>query len=967
VDTVVSSISGFYADPVQDLTALANVLSAQRQDKQIRLVEDVGALYRFDFGASSGGIVPSDVDDGRWFKVQAATQDHNTLINLQGGTTNEYYHLTATEHSGLTGSGATALHTHSHANLTNLSADDHTQYALVAGTRAFTGKVQGVATSGGDPSTTLATKGYVDSRPLQTHATTHEVSGSDEINVGGLSGVLLSAQKVNVLNGATLIGTRVNVSFSGGVTVTDNPGQNRVDVNVTGGSGVDASTTVKGNTKLTTAPTVPTDPIAVSATDPRMLVATDLQDGLFAKEDRIKLDTIEPGARNHPTFSSGLSYNAITNTLAVSPLDLQNGGSLELSVAGLSGQLADRQLVRVQQSASTIGTVDTIDFTGAGVSVALISGRTQVTIPIPSHASSTVEGTTKLTLDPAVSTNPIAVGANDPRMSIATDTQDGLFAKEDRIKLDTIEPGAQTHPAWSNGLTYDGLTDTLTVQKTDLEDGGPLELDVTGLSGQLADIQKVAVQSNASVVASRTTLNFRNGLVATDDSGNGRVNVAAQASDSSITVASGGVSVALRTSSGLQISSGLGILLDTNPGLALGSGGVKVISGDSSITVGASGVVANLNSTGGLQTSSGLGIKLASNSGLSLSGSGLTISGDLAGHDLTDSTRDTTIVSSAGNHISLTAHSPGGVIKLNSNTVVDQIGSNAATALSLYGGGVGVGNTAIQLIGDRVAVLSPYLEIAEFASASLSSGGATNLWVDSSDHILKASRNGAAYSKVILQSDLDAGAAKITVKDEGTNVTNTPHATLNFTGAGVTVTDGGGGVATVTIPDATFTGDLNGNDLTDSAGALSISNSTAINLISALLVGKGITVGNVGSSDDLHLKNGNNGGLWVFDGSFSGSPGNGFATSGNTFANDSALMVFVVRDKTIESTDVALYVVDGHNSSTSVILEFATGQFGISVSDKKYNAYFNSGNLTFNTNSNHDAVFSVFILTHLST
>jgi len=40
---------------------------------------------------------------------------------------------------------------------------------------------------------------------------------------------------------------------------------------------------------------------------------------------------------------------------------------------------------------------------------------------------------------------------------------------------------------------------------------------------------------------------------------------------------------------------------------------------------------------------------------------------------------------------------------------------------------------------------------------------------------------------------------KINVQDEGSNVTNTPHTTLNFVGSPVTVTDGGSGVATITM------------------------------------------------------------------------------------------------------------------------------------------------------------------------
>ena len=49
-----------------------------------------------------------------------------------------------------------------HGALTGLADDDHTQYSLVDGTRAFTGKVAGLSTAGGDPGTTLATKDYVD-------------------------------------------------------------------------------------------------------------------------------------------------------------------------------------------------------------------------------------------------------------------------------------------------------------------------------------------------------------------------------------------------------------------------------------------------------------------------------------------------------------------------------------------------------------------------------------------------------------------------------------------------------------------------------------------------------------------------------------------------------------------------------------------------------------------------------------
>ena len=45
--------------------------------------------------------------------TQLSTQDdHNELDNIQGGTTNDYYHLTLVQHTDLTSSGTTTLHKH---------------------------------------------------------------------------------------------------------------------------------------------------------------------------------------------------------------------------------------------------------------------------------------------------------------------------------------------------------------------------------------------------------------------------------------------------------------------------------------------------------------------------------------------------------------------------------------------------------------------------------------------------------------------------------------------------------------------------------------------------------------------------------------------------------------------------------------------------------------------------------------
>ena len=97
--------------PVADLAAAKAVAASGRADKMIMLVESLG-LYRFDaelITASNDGTVvrPTDVASdaaaGRWVKMSSTITDHNNLSGMQGGTTAEYYHLTAAELSKLTG------------------------------------------------------------------------------------------------------------------------------------------------------------------------------------------------------------------------------------------------------------------------------------------------------------------------------------------------------------------------------------------------------------------------------------------------------------------------------------------------------------------------------------------------------------------------------------------------------------------------------------------------------------------------------------------------------------------------------------------------------------------------------------------------------------------------------------------------------------------------------------------------
>lgn len=55
------------------------------------------------------------------------------------------------------------------------------------------------------------------------------------------------------------------------------------------------------------------------------------------------------------------------------------------------------------------------------------------------------------------------------------------------------------------------------------------------------------------------------------------------------------------------------------------------------------------------------------------------------------------------------------------------------------------------------------------------------------------------YSPVSWKDIAASASSSITLWDEGTPVQNTPHTTLNFNGSGVSVTDSGSGVASITI------------------------------------------------------------------------------------------------------------------------------------------------------------------------
>lgn len=115
ISNAVTGVGNAIHVPVADLAAAKAV--TDYTDRMLMLIETMG-LYRFDaesLAASNDNTVirptniASDTNPGRWIKMSATITDHNLLSGLQGGTTGEYYHLTAAEAGLLAGSALTKV------------------------------------------------------------------------------------------------------------------------------------------------------------------------------------------------------------------------------------------------------------------------------------------------------------------------------------------------------------------------------------------------------------------------------------------------------------------------------------------------------------------------------------------------------------------------------------------------------------------------------------------------------------------------------------------------------------------------------------------------------------------------------------------------------------------------------------------------------------------------------------------
>ncbi len=85
-----------------ELKALNTTNATNYPDKWLIHVEDLG-LYRFDregvASEDSPRVISPTTGPGRWIRISTPLTDHALLDFLQGGTTGEYYHLTAAQHA----------------------------------------------------------------------------------------------------------------------------------------------------------------------------------------------------------------------------------------------------------------------------------------------------------------------------------------------------------------------------------------------------------------------------------------------------------------------------------------------------------------------------------------------------------------------------------------------------------------------------------------------------------------------------------------------------------------------------------------------------------------------------------------------------------------------------------------------------------------------------------------------------
>lgn len=210
----------------------------------------------------------------------------------------------------------------------------------------------------------------------QDHASFHETGGGDEIDLGNLTGEVVSSQIANdtILNedvnaSAAIAESKLALNFATHSNVNDPSAAQKAALAGTSGAPSGSNKYVTDiDSRLTNArtPTAHASTHLAVGSDPISIVAAQISDQNAGTDITADLEE-ETHATEH-----------------------ENGGGDEISVAGLSGQLADSQLIDVQAEGLAVGTRSTINFVegpNVTLTVADDAGNDRVNVTVESTAS----------------------------------------------------------------------------------------------------------------------------------------------------------------------------------------------------------------------------------------------------------------------------------------------------------------------------------------------------------------------------------------------------------------------------------------------------------------------------------------------------------------------------------------------------------------------------------------------------
>lgn len=144
INNLAVGLGGSLKPAVADKAALKAIDTSNattHPDKTLILVESSG-LYRLDRDseATETGdfVIAPTTGAGRWIMMMNAAASHALLAGLQGGTTNEYYHMTASQYGAIPSgiSSTNQLVAADNGKLTNLTTTGTLDIAYVTATTA---------------------------------------------------------------------------------------------------------------------------------------------------------------------------------------------------------------------------------------------------------------------------------------------------------------------------------------------------------------------------------------------------------------------------------------------------------------------------------------------------------------------------------------------------------------------------------------------------------------------------------------------------------------------------------------------------------------------------------------------------------------------------------------------------------------------------------------------------------------